>query len=574
MHVKQLIALAPLALALLVAAAAPGAPAESSKVAPPPPAVTAPPPPADPAKAVEAAVERAADRIGPAVVNIIATREVSPEMLEEEDLGLDNPPDNLKEFLDKLKVHPRIRTQGNGSGCIISADGFILTSEHVIRDAIEIKVTLSTRKHYTAKVVGSDPRRDLAVIRIDASGLPVAVLGDAANLRRGQFVLALGSPFGFGRDGQASLSFGIVSGTRRAILGVGRQVDRYYGNLIQTDTAINPGNSGGPLVNLDSEVVGVNAVISSQSGTSEGVGFAVPITAETRRIIERLKKGEEIVYGYLGVEIQELGEEEARTTGVESGMGAYVAKVLPGTPGAKAGLKEGDVITLVGDLAVRDPDDVIQVVQSTPVGEKINLTVQRLGKTEHLVAEVSRRPPVTELLASTVRNVGASWRGLRVEPLTEELRTQTGLKDSDKGAFVSEVRDNTPAAEAGLIPGMVIDQVGDKKVTSVGEFSAAVAAIDGPCMVHVIGLGVKVVPVPEAAKPDTPPAPVRPRNRGDRNPAPKTAPDKAPPAAAVPDKPADKAPPAPAPDKPTDKVAPDKAPPIDKPAEKAPPIGE
>jgi S1-C subfamily serine protease len=342
----------------------------------------------DPAKAVEAAIERTADRISPAVVNILVTREVSADTLTEEDLGLDDPPSDLKEFLDRLKSRPRprVRTQGNGSGCIITADGFILTSEHVIRDAVDIRVTLSSRKRYSAKVVGADPRRDLAVIRIEAKDLPVAALGDASTLRRGQFVLALGSPFGFGRDGQASLSFGIVSGTRRAITGVGRMIDRYYGNLIQTDTAINPGNSGGPLVNLDGEVVGVNAVISSQSGSSEGVGFAVPITAETRHIIDRLKKGEEIVYGYLGVEIREISEDD-HGTGVESGSGAFVAEVLPGTPGAKAGLRVGDVITMVGDSPVRDPDDVIQVVQSTPVGEKISLTVQRRGKTEHFSDE-------------------------------------------------------------------------------------------------------------------------------------------------------------------------------------------
>jgi serine protease Do len=508
---------------LAVAAEAPKAPAPEAPKAPDVKAAAAPA--LDAAKAVESAIEHAADRVGPTVVNILVTRETTAEALEDDDFGFDNPPENLKNFLDRMKNQPRpkMRTQGNGSGSIISADGYILTSEHVIRDALEISVTLSTRKRYPAKVVGADPRRDLAVIHIDAKDLPVATLGDAATLRRGQFVLALGSPFGFGRDGQASLSFGIVSGTRRAIPNIGRLADRYYGNLIQTDAAVNPGNSGGPLVNLDGEIVGVNAVISSQSGSSEGVGFAVPLTAETRRIIERLKKGEEIAYGYLGVEIQEVGEDEAKESGAEQGQGAYVAKVLPDAPGAKAGLKEGDVITQVGEAPVRDPDDVIQAIQSTPVGEKLIVTVLRRGKSRPITVEVARRPAPRDVLAATGGEAGQSWRGLRVETLTPELRTQTGLKETDRGAFVSEVRDRSPAAEAGIVPGMVIDQVGDKKVASIKEFVAAVAAIDGPCMVHVIGLGVKVIQPPAGPKPL---APEKPKDK---------APEKAPP-----EKPAEK----------------------------------
>jgi len=463
-------------------------------------------------KAVEAAIEQAADQVGPAVVNILVVREVTEESLLDE--GSDVP-DDLREFLDRFRrtPHPPFKAQGNGSGAIISPDGFILTSEHVIRDAVEIHVTLANRKQYRARTVGSDPRRDLAVIRIEAADLPVLALGDAAALRRGQFVLALGSPFGFGRDGQASLSFGIVSGTGRAIPGVGRQLDRYYGNLIQTDAAINPGNSGGPLVNLDGQVVGVNVVISSQSGASEGVGFAVPITAETRRIIERLKRGETIAYGYLGIEIQEVDEEHAKTAGAETGMGAYVGRVIPDAPAAKAGVKDGDVIVAIGDAPVRDPDDVIQIVQATPVGEKLALTVLRKGRREKISVEVAQRPTPREVLAA--REGGMWWRGMRLEPLTEELRTQTGLKESEKGVFVREVRDLSPAAEAEMVPGMVIDEVGGKKVTSPKEFSDAVGPLMGPAAVHVIGIGAKTIPAPAATKPEGKPAPEKPKDKGD-----------------------------------------------------------
>ena len=442
--------------------------------------------PMDAAKAVETAIERAAEVISPAVVNIRVEREVS---------------EDLHALLEQYPNHPRVpfRSQGNGSGFLISSGGFILTSEHVVRDATEIQVTLATRKRYRAKVVGADPRRDLAVIRIDAKGLPAARFGDASTLRRGQFVLALGSPFGFGRDGQASLSFGIVSGTGRAIPGIGQELDRYYGNLIQTDAAVNPGNSGGPLVDLDGKVVGVNAVISSRTGASDGVGFAVPITSGTRAIIERLKRGEEIVYGFVGIEITEVGQEQAEESGAEVGNGAYVARVLPDAPGAKAGVRVGDVVVGIGKETVRSPDDVIQIVQATPVGHKVTLVVLRKGKRKRLTVEVARRPAPREVLVS--RYGTRWWRGVRVEPLTDELREQIGLAKGDKGVFVREVRDGSAAADAGIMPGMVIDQVGGTKIASITEFSKAVGVVKGKCLVHVAGIGVKVIQPPGAKPP-------------------------------------------------------------------------
>ena len=493
-------------------------------------ALAAAPSPLDAAKAVETAIERAAEKTGPAVVNIVVMREEAAEMWAPEGDSPDAPPDGLRDFLDKLRKrgHPSFRAQGNGSGVIISTDGMILTSEHVVHDASDIEVTLSTRKKYPAKVVGSDARRDLAIIRIQVKDLPAATLGDASALRRGQFVLAVGSPFGFGRDGQASISFGIVSGIGRAIPGIGRELDRYYGNLIQTDAAVNPGNSGGPLVNLEGEVVGINAVISSQTGASDGVGFAVPITAETKRVIERLKKGEEIVYGYVGIEIQEVTEEEVKSSGAELGNGAFVAHVMPDAPGAKAGVRAGDVVIAVGDKPVRDPDDVIQVVQATPVGEKVPLTVLRKGKKLTLTVEVARRPAPKDVLATRI--MGEWWRGMRVEPLTPELRTQTGMKDADKGVFVREVRDGSPAAQAELVPGMVIDQVGEKKVADLKEFDAAISDLQGPGMVHILGIGVKVIQPPGAVKDkgDGKAPTDRPKGKRSKKPAEKTPESKPP----------------------------------------------
>jgi serine protease Do len=514
-HLKSMTAAAIIAAALILAAAltaATAAPAEAPASAASPAPAPAPvaarepaparpvvqaqpaqPAPLDMARAVERAIEAAAERVGPAVVNILVTRESTGggPIATPEDL-----PEDLREFFDRFHRGPMIpyRAQGNGSGFLISADGFILTSEHVVRDASQIEVTLSTRKRYPATIVGSDPRRDLAVIRIEAKGLPVAPLGDAATLHRGQFVLALGSPFGFGRDGQASLSFGIVSGTGRAIPGIGRELDRYYGNLIQTDAAVNPGNSGGPLVTLDGEVVGINAVISSQSGTSDGVGFAVPMTGQTRGVVERLKRGEKIAYGFIGVEIQEVDAERAAESKAEAGDGAYVGRVLADGPGAKGGVKEGDVIVDIGGSPVHGPDDVIRLVQATPVGEKLAVTVMRGGQKTILTVVAAQRPAPREVAAAL--DTGTWWRGMRVEPLTQDLREQIGLEAKDQGVFVREVRDASPAAEAGLSPGMVVDQVGETKVATVDEFRAAAAGAKGPAFVHVAGIGVKVIQAP------------------------------------------------------------------------------
>jgi len=462
------------------------------------------------ARVVECAIQRAAERVGPAVVNLGVVREVSDDFWTREGGVPDWLPEDLRdrlreyfEWRQERGLREPFRTQGNGSGVLISDDGFILTSEHVVRDAVEMLVTLADGKHYQARLVGSDPRGDLAVIRIEATGLPFADLGDASVLARGQFVIALGSPFGFGRDGQASLSFGIVSATGRVIPGVGRELDRYYGNLIQTDAAVNPGNSGGPLVDLEGRVVGVNAVISSRGGASEGVGFAVPINPRTRAIIERLKRGEEIAYGFLGIEISDVTEVEAEEFGAEAGRGAFVSSVLPDTPAAKSGLRQGDIVLRVGGETVRGPDDVIQIVQATPVGDEVELEILRDGKRETLRVAVARRPAPSSLLASAEGDVW--WRGMRVEALTAELAEQTGLAADQTGVFVREVRDASPAAEAGIVPGMVIDRVAEAPVASLAEFACATDRSDGPVEVEVVGMGTRTVVGP-AGRGEAPPA--------------------------------------------------------------------
>ena len=438
------------------------------------------------ARSVEAAVQSAVDRVAPAVVCIVVTREPGARPAVSETLP-EHLQDLLEQYLRETPLPPS--DMSNGAGVVISGDGHILTADHVVRDAAKIEVILSTRKRYPGRIVGADPRSYLAVVAITAEGLPVAQLGDASKVKRGQFVVALGSPFGFGRDGQASLSFGIVSGTGRAISGIGSRLDRYYGDLVQTDAPINPGNSGGPLVTLEGRVIGISAVISSHDGAGDGVGFAVPINGRTRSIIERLRKGEAIEYGFLGVQIAEVTGSLASVLGAEPGEGAVVTMVLPDTPAETAGLEDGDVVLSVDGRPVRGPDDLVQTVQATPVGGKVALEFLRGGERRTATVEVTRRPEP----ALARHDQRPWWRGMRVVPLTEELRAQGGLAPAKQGVFVSEVRDASPAAQAGVLPGIIVDQVGTKPVASVREFLEATEGVEGPCFVHVVGVGVKVI---------------------------------------------------------------------------------
>ncbi|NIA21043.1 MAG: PDZ domain-containing protein [Anaerolineaceae bacterium] len=304
--------------------------------------------------------------------------------------------------------------RGLGSGVIISPDGYILTNQHVIRGAEEVEVTLSDKRHFKAKIIGQDPRSDLAVLKIEADGLPAAKLDGDVEVRRGLFVLAMGTPFGFGADGQASISFGIVSGTRRR-LALGQEEDRFYGKLIQTDAAINPGNSGGPLCDLKGRVIGINVAIASRGGGSQGVGFAIPIDETTRDIIRRLKKGKKIEYGYLGVEIRNPKPIESKTAGAEPGIGAFVSKVVPDSPAAKAGLLPADLIIEIDGKRITDADDLVGRVGLTPVGGKIKLTLYRSGKKMTLWSAATWAgwpPPMTTARPGRpprARSSGGAW---------------------------------------------------------------------------------------------------------------------------------------------------------------------
>jgi serine protease Do len=322
-----------------------------------------------------------AERANGSVVNISATRVTERSQWPFGDLfGKDNP---LEDFFDRFfgeQMPRKFKQRGLGSGFIIDKDGYILTNNHVVEKTDEIKVILSDESEFDATIVGRDPKTDLALIRIetDKELLPLP-LGDSDKLLVGDWVVAIGNPFGLGN----TVTAGIVSAKYRRI-GAGA-----YDDFIQTDASINPGNSGGPLLNLSGEVVGINTAIFSQSGGNIGIGFAIPVNM-ARDLIPQLRKGK-VVRGWLGVMIQKITPELEEKLGLKGDQGALVADVTAGGPAEKAGIKRGDVIVSFDGKAVEEMNDLPYIVATTPVGKKVEVEIIRDGKKKQLEVEVGER---------------------------------------------------------------------------------------------------------------------------------------------------------------------------------------
>ena len=370
--------------------------------------------------------------------------------------GGGDPFEQFRRFFGEI---PReFKQHGLGSGVIISPDGYILTNNHVVGNADEIKVTLMDKREYTAKVVGKDAKTDLALIKIDTTEkLPAAELGDSANTQVGDWVVAIGNPFGF----SLTVTAGIVSAKGRALGGS-------YDDFIQTDASINPGNSGGPLFDTEGKVVGINTAIYSRTGTSAGIGFAIPIDL-AKSVMDQLKTRGRVVRGWLGVEIQEITPELAQSFGLAQPEGALVASVESGSPAAKAGVERGDVIVKFNNRTVHDQHELPEMVADTGIGKTVPLEVIRDGK--HKTLEVT----VGELKESVVASArgeqpGADW-GLQVGQITPELARQFNLQ-TDKGVVIKGIKPDTPAADAGLEPGDVVLEVNHDKITSIDDFLA------------------------------------------------------------------------------------------------------
>jgi len=356
---------------------------------------------------------------------------------------------------------PQPKQHGLGSGVIVTKDGYLLTNNHVVDNADEVKVALSDGREFTAKVIGKDPKSDIAVIKIDAKDLPAIDIADSDNIEVGEVVLAIGNPFGVGE----TVTTGIVSAKGRGSLGLD------YEDMIQTDAAINPGNSGGPLVDADGRLIGINTAILSHSGGNQGIGFAVPSNI-ARSVMESLVKEGRVVRGFMGVNIQDITPALAKEFDVKESKGALVSGVSPKSPAEKAGLQNGDVITEFNGKAVSDSRHLkLQVAQTTP-GTTVPVKIVRDGKTK-TVDVTLKELPGTELASNKnsndAENSEDALHGVGVSDLDAQAKQQFKLPADVKGAVVTQVDPNSAAYEAGLREGDVIQEINRKPVKSAED---------------------------------------------------------------------------------------------------------
>lgn len=350
-----------------------------------------------------------------------------------------------------------------GSGFIIDKEGYIVTNNHVVADADQIRVKLSNKKEYSAKIVGRDSKTDLALIKIeDASDLQSLPLGDSEKLKVGTWVVAIGSPFGL----EQTVTAGIVSAKER-IIGAGP-----YDDFIQTDASINPGNSGGPLLNLKGQVVGINTAIVARG---QGIGFAIPVNM-AKRVVAQLKERGEVTRGWLGVQIRDLDESLSSYYQLKPFSGVFVEKVVPGDPADQAGIQASDIIISVDGQTVASGRELANIVANTPVGQKTKVRLIRDGKKKTIVVKVAKQADDKVQMASN--DSSRDELGLEVTELTTERARQFGLDEDDSGVLVIEVERNSKADKAGVSIGDIIKGINRKKVKNVEDYQRLMAAVD------------------------------------------------------------------------------------------------
>ncbi len=419
------------------------------------------------------------EQVGPAVVNIRTMERVrnsaqggGPQMDEEMQeffrrfFGTPVPPNVPRSPRSPNRPDGEEQPRGVGSGFILTQDGFVMTNAHVVEGADEVLVTLPDKREFKARIVGADKRTDVAVVKIDATGLPFVKVGDVGKLKVGEWVMAIGSPFGL----ENTVTAGIVSAKARDT--------GDYLPFIQTDVAINPGNSGGPLVNLRGEVVGINSQIYSRSGGFMGISFAIPMD-EAVRIADQLRATGRVTRGRIGVQIDQVTKDVAESIGLGKPQGALVRSVEPGSPADKAGIEAGDIITKFNGAQIDRATDLPRMVGNTKPGTRAALTVFRRGGSRDLnlqVAEFEPDRPVRRAQAPDDRPKGspaAQTLGLGVAELTDAQKRELKIKGGVRVEAVTDV-----AARAGIREGDVILQIGNTEVANVKEFDAAVAKVD------------------------------------------------------------------------------------------------
>lgn len=404
-------------------------------------------------------------KVTPAVVNISTVRVVKgPGPVFKYFFGPFEEGDPFKEFFDRffgeIPQH-EFKQKSLGSGFIISKDGYILTNNHVVERATEIRVRLLNKEEFEAKVIGRDPKTDIALIKIKAShNLSSVTLGNSETLKVGDWVIAIGNPFGLGH----TVTVGIISAKER-IIGAGP-----YDNFLQTDAAINPGNSGGPLVNLKGEVIGINTAIVAQA---QGIGFAIPINM-ARAIISQLKEKGRVMRGWLGVMIQEVTPDIAQALGLKRAEGALVADITPGGPADKANIRRGDVIIEYDRHKVKEMNELPRLVADTPVGKKVPIKIWRNGKITELMVTVGE---LEQKMAKRQKAYVPKDLGLRVEELTPYLAQRLGTARL-QGVIISYVEPGSPAYEAGLKRGDIILKINRHSIKNLDDYEEAVRGVN------------------------------------------------------------------------------------------------
>lgn len=410
------------------------------------------------AKAFSSVVKKA----GPAVVHVGVEKSVK-NSLQQGPMDFFNDP-FFERFFGPQFRHPQqedqpreFKQRAAGSGFIISPEGLILTNNHVVGDADSITIRLADEREFKAKVIGTDPQSDVALIKIDAKDLPVLPLGDSDKLEVGEWVIAIGSPFELNQ----TVTVGVVSAKGRSRMGISD-----YENFIQTDAAINPGNSGGPLLNIHGEVIGMNTAIFSRSGGYMGIGFAIPINM-AQNIQEQLLKHGKVTRGWLGVVIQDVTDELAKSFSLANTHGVLISEVTPDSPADKAGLLQGDVIVKLNGTETKDVTVLRNKVALIPPGTEINIELVRDGKTKKLTVTIGEQPENFGKAGFTGDD-SLHPMGLILQDLTKELAEQFNYAE-DQGVLIADVEPESPADMAGLKAGQLIEEVNKNRIHNLQQ---------------------------------------------------------------------------------------------------------
>ncbi|MEA3329044.1 MAG: Do family serine endopeptidase [Candidatus Omnitrophota bacterium] len=390
----------------------------------------------------------------------------------------------FKDFFTQIPER-EYKQVGIGSGVIIDSNGYILTNYHVVEevDNGEVTVKLPDGREFKGKIKGSDPRSDLAIVKIDGKNLPLAQLGDSDNVKIGQWAVAIGNPFAFIIDDpNPTMTVGVISALHRSLPAV-RGTTRYYGDLIQTDAAINRGNSGGPLVNVKGEVIGINVAIFSSTGGYQGVGFAIPINT-AKDVINSLVKGEKVLYGWLGVNVQDIDQDLAEYFELGDKKGVLVAKVLKDSPAEQAGIRDKDIIRTFNGRDIKDTQQLIKIVSRTLPNKKVLVKVMRDKKELILKVKVGERPDILEESRKEKEAESQElWRGLKVSNITPEISRMFAIPEAAAGIVIIDIEYGSAGDESGLRKRDIITQIGRRAITSLTDYRQVTSKIKGNVLI-------------------------------------------------------------------------------------------